>query len=846
MPEFDFKKMFNLSPLPAYVLQDGVFRLANRAMAEVTGYTVEEFPGTPFTRLVHPEDASGLFNVAKKVLDGGNYPISHDFRGINRQGNILFVKTYLSRIEFNGLPAILGQVIDKTEQRLAEEKLLAERQRFFSVLNELPAMVYLQAPDYTISFANRSLREQYGDTEGKFCYEVFHGRKVPCKECLTFRVFTTNQPQKWEKFRETDGRTFEVYDYPFWDIDGAPLVLELSINITERKQAEKALQDSESRLRRITDNMLDLISQTDAGGKIQYVSPSHRTVLGYEPEFLQGKSISDFLHPDDLKRIVEEFYCFMQTSSPGKAEYRYRHADGRYLWLETIGNLLFNDSGSVIGAIFSSRDISRRKQAEEEAVLQKAYFQQLFESSPEAIAILSNDDRIINTNKGFKNLFNYYIEEIKGKLLNDVIVPEGHDREATFLSETIYSGQVIHRETVRKKKDGTLVDVSILGYPIVVDGKKVGIYAIYSDITERKQAVEKLTYYSMHDQLTGLCNRTFFEQEMRALEVDAKEPFGIIVCDVDGLKLINDTMGHDAGDTLLKAAAMVVKQCFRQDDTVARIGGDEFAVLLPKSGKAAVEKSVLRIRSGVMRYNESNPEFPLSISVGFAAAACPAANPGDIFKEADNNMYREKLHRSQSARSAIVKTLMKALEARDFITEGHADRLQDLVAGLAAALGLSERRITDLKLLAKFHDIGKVGVPDRILFKRGTLTSEEFAEMRLHCEIGHRIARSAPDLTPIADWILKHHEWWNGKGYPLGLVGEDIPLECRILAIADAYDAMTSDRPYRKAMPSGEALAVIQRCSGTQFDPSLVKVFEKNFKILEEKKGISEKEEKNI
>jgi HD-GYP domain-containing protein (c-di-GMP phosphodiesterase class II) len=197
---------------------------------------------------------------------------------------------------------------------------------------------------------------------------------------------------------------------------------------------------------------------------------------------------------------------------------------------------------------------------------------------------------------------------------------------------------------------------------------------------------------------------------------------------------------------------------------------------------------------------------------------------GDIFREADNNMYREKLHRKQSIRSAIVQALMKALEARDFITEGHAERLQSVVAAVGESMGMSDSKLVDLRLLAQFHDIGKVGVPDRILFKPGPLTREEYAEMQRHSEIGHRIAQSAPDLVPIADWILKHHEWWNGEGYPLGLAGEEIPLECRILAIADAYDAMTSDRPYRKAMGHEEALMELGKKAGTQFDPKLVQI----------------------
>jgi HD-GYP domain-containing protein (c-di-GMP phosphodiesterase class II) len=188
-------------------------------------------------------------------------------------------------------------------------------------------------------------------------------------------------------------------------------------------------------------------------------------------------------------------------------------------------------------------------------------------------------------------------------------------------------------------------------------------------------------------------------------------------------------------------------------------------------------------------------------------------------------MYREKLHRSASARSALVKTLTEALHARDFITEGHADRLQQLVERLARAVGIPERLIGDLRLLAQFHDIGKVGIPDNILFKPGHLTESEKKIMRRHSEIGYRIAVASPDFHHIADWILKHHEWWNGGGYPLGIKGEDIPVECRILLIADAFDAMTQDRPYRKAMSTGEALKEIAACKGKMFDPELADKF---------------------
>lgn len=344
------------------------------------------------------------------------------------------------------------------------------------------------------------------------------------------------------------------------------------------------------------------------------------------------------------------------------------------------------------------------------------------------------------------------------------------------------------------------------------------------EIIIRNRTEERLKYLSFHDSLTGLYNRAFFEEQMQRFSAVRYSPVTIIVCDLDGLKFINDTLGHDVGDSLLVAVAEVIKNSCHEGDVVARTGGDEFALLIPNSTEEIVKNTYNKIRDAIALYNEENTKLPLSISVGFATSH-EGVSAGDLFKEADNNMYREKLHRTQSARSAIVQTLKKALGARDFITEGHADRMQGLVIDLARSISVPERKFADLRLLAQFHDIGKVGIPDSILFKPGPLSEEEYTEMKRHCEIGYIIAMSPPDLGPIADFILKHHEWWNGDGYPIGLKGEEIPLECRILAVADAFDAMTSDRPYRRALSSKDALEELKRCAGVQFDPGLVDNF---------------------
>ncbi len=345
---------------------------------------------------------------------------------------------------------------------------------------------------------------------------------------------------------------------------------------------------------------------------------------------------------------------------------------------------------------------------------------------------------------------------------------------------------------------------------------------------ERKKLEKQLAYISLHDPLTELHNRTHFSSELERLSNPKYSPVGIIVGDLDGLKLINDTWGNESGDNLLKITAGILKERCPDNATITRIGGDEFVILLPTASRPAIEQLCRNISQDVDNYNKATPlgeGIVLSLSLGFALAEPNTTDLNEVYKIADNNLCQEKLHRSQSNRSSIVQTAMKLLEARDFITEGHGDRLQALVARLGIALGLPENKVSELKLLAQFHDIGKVGIPDHILFKPAKLTDEEFAEMKRHSEIGYHIAQASPDLRLIADFILKHHEWWNGNGYPLGLAGCSIPLECRILSIADAYDAMTSNRPYRQALKHEHAIAELSRCSGVQFDPILVDKF---------------------
>lgn len=466
------------------------------------------------------------------------------------------------------------------------------------------------------------------------------------------------------------------------------------------------------------------------------------------------------------------------------------------------------------------KEISERKETENALRVSEENNQTLINALPDILVVLNRQGAIVDFRGNDKHLL-FLSKEHIGKNVADILPSTAaalilHHTRAALETGCI---QVFTHQ---------LSDAAKTQYyetRVIKSGKKDEVLAIIRDITNKVRMEISLERLSMLDTLTGLYNRAFFEKEMLRISATPTTAVGFLVCDIDGLKFINDSLGNSVGDAMLKAVADILKAVFETKDIIARIGGDEFAVLLSPHSLQYIDGLCQNIRMQIERYNVENSTIPISLSMGVAVSKQPPFDMKQLLSKADNTMYREKLHRQKSTRSAIVHALLKALEARDFITEGHGDRLQNLMENFALSLGVPGQNMADLILFSQFHDIGKVGIPDQILFKPAKLTDDEFTVMRQHCEIGYNIAKSAPDLVPIANWILRHHEWWNGNGYPFGLAGEDIPLACRMLSIIDAFDAMTNDRPYRKALPYEHALKELKKFSGTQFDPNLVDPF---------------------
>lgn len=375
-------------------------------------------------------------------------------------------------------------------------------------------------------------------------------------------------------------------------------------------------------------------------------------------------------------------------------------------------------------------------------------------------------------------------------------------------------------DSVKNKKTWTEESISLL--------KIVG--EIFASAISRKEveyelrkSEEKFKYLSFHDKLTGLYSRTFFEVELKRLDAKRQLPISLIVGDINGLKLVNDAFSHKDGDRLLKKAAKTLKKACRTEDIIARIGGDEFSIVLPRTRIEEALNIAKRIKNCCTK--ETSTPIQLSIAMGVATKNRPSQKIQSIFKKAEDRMYSNKLIESKSISSSIILSLQKSLEERTYETEEHTDRLKKNALNLGKFLGLRDDKLDELKLLAAHHDIGKIAISDIILDKPDSLTSKEWKIMKKHCEIGYRIASASSGLAIIADAILSHHEWWNGRGYPQGLKGEKIPITSRIISVVDAYDTMTHKRHYKKTLSKKKAIYELKKFSGSQFDPKIVKSF---------------------
>lgn len=329
---------------------------------------------------------------------------------------------------------------------------------------------------------------------------------------------------------------------------------------------------------------------------------------------------------------------------------------------------------------------------------------------------------------------------------------------------------------------------------------------------------------SKQDYLTGTYNRFFYEQLIRELDKSDYMPLSIIMGDINGLKTINDSFGHAMGDKLIIAVSNVLKDNCSDTDYLARWGGDEFVIVLPNTSEVEATKRIVSITQQLNKVMLKHSIVP-SISLGIGAKTELNQDFDKVLREAEDMMYRNKLSSGLSTRSNVISLLENTLLEKSLETTTHTKNMENYSIKIANVLELTMSQKDELKLISRLHDIGKVGISDKILLKNGKLTADEYEQIKKHPEIGYRILSSIDELEHIANGVLFHHEKWDGTGYPHGLKEDEIPLLSRIVSVADAYEVMTNGRIYKAPLSKEQAIEEIKRCSGTQFDPSIAELF---------------------
>ena len=634
-----------------------------------------------------------------------------------------------------------------------------------------------------------------------------------------------------------------------------------SRDISARKQTEMVLHEEQTLLRTLIDCLPDNIYMKDRHGRFLLDNQAHQRFLNRDVSEIVGKTTWD-LWPSELAMLYEadDRMVIRGGQTLLNREEPIQDTAGNRRWVATTKTPLIGPDGAVAGLIGISRDITERREAAEALKQSADRYRLLFQANPQpmwvydvgTLAFLAVNDTAVAH-------YGYSREEFLQMTLADIRPSE--DMPALMQSITFPSTETQKTGPWQHLcKDGTKIWVEVHSHALEFNGRAARL-VVANNVTERKQ-MESVTEHLLNqtkrllseavdradrDPLTGLLNhRAFhkrFEQEANHAAHEGSS-VAIAMMDLDNFKFFNDAYGHSVGDDVLRQVTGALLSACRPEDTLARFGGDEFALLMPGADAEAAVRQADRLVAALSGVGYCPPGYqsiiPLTLSIGIAAF--PDDGPGrlDALAAADTRLMRVKTggtglgeltehlraHLScELADFAMLNALVTAVDNKDRYTRRHSEDVMAYSFQIAHELGMGEKTRNQILLAALLHDVGKIGVPDRVLRKPGALSAEETDALQKHPMMGAIIVGAVPGFEETLDAIRHHHERWDGAGYPFGLKEKEIPLAARLMAVADAFSAMTTDRPYRKGMSEEDALGLLQAGSGSQWDPECIAAF---------------------
>jgi len=589
------------------------------------------------------------------------------------------------------------------------------------------------------------------------------------------------------------------------------------VDITNRIQAETIMKEALARLRSLLDYSPSPIFIIDKNGTYVEVSAAVADIIGLPEEEIRGKTVHELFPPQKAAEIMKVIRILQKKRQPIEVT-DIMVFSGKE---RTYSNIFFPiespaGKSDLFGCI--KIDITDRKRAEDALKDSEKKYSSYIENAPDGVFITDERGRYIEANRAASAITGYSTDELLHMSFEEILTDGFRIKEKSLyvdmMNEGSATGEFIFRYKSGEKR-WLSVDTVML--------KDTRFLFFARDITDIKASEESLVHLSYHDQLTGVYNRRFFEKELLRLDNEQNLPLSIVMADINGLKLVNDSFGHPVGDALLNRAAELIKKTCRNSDIIARLGGDEFVVILPRTNAIETTEIVNRIQE--LAAGEKIANIAMSVSFGHDTKKNGEERIADILAGAENNMYRNKLFERTSMRSKTIDVIMNALFEKSSREMMHSKRVSKICGEIAGQMNFDKDSVNQMRIAGLVHDIGKIGIDEAILNKTESLTDSEWKEMKKHPETGWRILSATNEFSELARYILEHQEKWDGKGYPKGLKGKETSAQARIIAIADSYDAMTSSRSYRKALSEEQAIEEIRKCAGTQFDPDIARIF---------------------
>jgi diguanylate cyclase (GGDEF)-like protein/PAS domain S-box-containing protein len=714
-----------------------------------------------------------------------------------------------------------------------QKRLQRELEFSHALFYALPGYLYVYDQEGKLVRWNKMHEEMTGYSAGELAGMTmanwFEGDDLKRVSAAVAQVFETGYSSVEAPLMKKDGSKVWIRSsgVPF-EIEGFHYFVGIGVDISESRQREEALKASELRFRRAIEEAPIPIMLHAEDGEVLSLSHTWKELTGYTiedtPTTYEWALKAYGAENPNVRKVIQSLYHLEE-----------RQYDGCFQVITKKGEVLQWDFYSAaMGKMQDGRniaisvgiDITEKMKLDLELKDERNLLRTTLLSVGDGIISTDLHGAVVYVNKVAESLTGWKQSEAEGKPIQQVfsIMNEITRLPSENIVKKVISTRKIHEianHTILTAKDGREYPIEDSAAPIIrEDGQVAGAVLVFRDFTEKKRRNEEILFLSYHDHLTGLYNRRFFDEWMDRIDSEGIHPVSLVMADINGLKLMNDAFGYRAGDHLLQRTAEILKQECGGDGIAVRVGGDEFVLLLSGITRNETELIIKRIKEKISKSRVSN--MVLSISIGMGVKTQISEDLRKIYKDAESDMYKHKLYESLSFRSRTIGLITSALFEKSDREMAHSKRVGNICMAIAKRMAFSDEGVSRMEIAGLMHDIGKIGVPEAILNKPTSLTPSEWEKMKRHPEIGYRILLSTQEYSEVADFILAHHERWDGKGYPRGLAGEAIPLESRIITVADSYDAMTTQRPYKVGLDWKEAIEEMQHCAGTQFDPLIV------------------------